>query len=540
MIAMALFLLLVGLMLLGFMGLAVVYAQLAQAQAAADAAALTGARQAIIRQIKVGGNTICSLAEIDESTATQVATQVWNLNISDSNFQTVSIQGEASPPSQPTRYNFTAQIETRISALALVGIPRLQTTISAEAQLIQECNNTLTGPVFSLPRSLPAGWPISGAEWIWNFPAADRNAPTGWPVYFVNTFTLPADQQVTVYVAADADYEVGIDNNTLITGSGPGIRSASIDLSGGPHMIWVKATNEQPSQPFSGPNPAGIVIGIRDDAFNTILVSRGNPVSNAGKPSSPDDWSSWSPPHPDWSVYVDPFYATDYLTGGSTLATYLQDVGFTLRTAADLQNWMLQNINSGRAPRTVVVMAQDIVPNTIASSASSSALIRQYLNAGGNILWMGNTPMYYQGQANGNRSTWGTNGQVQILGLPNGTNHWNANQPIQVTSAGNGYGLGLNPWWVSPLSTRANVTYCWLQPLATIANGGVAAWRMSYWPLPPDCNKGNQYMQDARQENAPGFIRIYDAPVDISNNQYLISTLAVAGQLAGWYRGQAP
>lgn len=541
MVMMALFLLFVGILLLGFIGMAVVYAQLAEAQAAADAAALTGARQALIREIKVGGNTICRLAEIDVDNALQAATQIWNQNVSDATFQTSSVEGQALPASRPTRFGFRAFIESRNSALALVGIPLLQTSVYAEAELLQDCNNTLTGPVFSLSRPLPSGWPIPEAEWVWNFPAAEQNAPVGWPVYFVKTFNLADDGLVHIYAAADADYEIGIDDEVVLQGSGPDIASTTVSLAKGPHMIWIRAINPAPNDPFMGPNPAGIVVGVRDEAFNVLAVTKGNPITNAGKPETPDDWSSWSPPNPDWTVYADPFYPSGWIIGAEELVSILKDMGFTHRNAADLRSWMLTVLGMGRAYRTVTVMAQDVVPDTIAATPDENAILRHYLNGGGNVLWIGNVPLYTQGHADGSKTDWGTAGQEQVLGLPNPTTYWyTSGDPMEPepTDAGQGYGIGRTPWWEPMMSGRAVAPYCWLQPLATISSGGVSAWRMSYWPLEPNCDRGDSYIQNAWRENAPGFVRLYDAGVYLYHPPYLVTAMTVAGQMAGWYRGQ--
>ena len=76
--------------------------------------------------------------------------------------------------------------------------------------------------------------------------------------------------------------------------------------------------------------------------------------------------------------------------------------------------------------------------------------------------------------------------------------------------------------------------------MARIANDGSAAWRVSFWPNSPDCTKGTQYIQDAWKENTPGFVRMFDAVTNLADPRYLVSALMVAGQMAGWYRGQAP
>jgi len=47
---------------------------------------------------------------------------------------------------------------------------------------------------------------------------------------------------------------------------------------------------------------------------------------------------------------------------------------------------------------TVVVFAQDVAPDTVFDDIGANALIRQYLDSGGRVVWIGDVPFSYQGK----------------------------------------------------------------------------------------------------------------------------------------------
>jgi len=82
---------------------------------------------------------------------------------------------------------------------------------------------------------------------------------------------------------------------------------------------------------------------------------------------------------------------SDYLTRRS------DGVRFSEVDAKGLRMWMESVVSSGTAHRTVLVMSQDVMPDTVAESPTARAMVRKYLNSGGRVVWIGDVPFFYQG-----------------------------------------------------------------------------------------------------------------------------------------------
>ena len=116
-------------------------------------------------------------------------------------------------------------------------------------------------------------------------------------------------------------------------------------------------------------------------------------------------------------VYRDEGYTTSWIshTNAKEIAGYLKTNKFEVLGAKDIRNWMEEVIIKGTKD-TVVVFAQDVVPDTVFEYIVSShggggipdtvfdnigatALIRQYLDHGGRVVWIGDLPFSYQGKS---------------------------------------------------------------------------------------------------------------------------------------------
>jgi hypothetical protein len=60
-----------------------------------------------------------------------------------------------------------------------------------------------------------------------------------------------------------------------------------------------------------------------------------------------------------------------------------------------LRDFVINAINERTSFQKIIVFSQDMVPDTICEE--SRALIREYLDAGGNVVWMGDIPFFYIG-----------------------------------------------------------------------------------------------------------------------------------------------
>ena len=212
-----------------------------------------------------------------------------------------------------------------------------------------------------------------------------------------------------------------------------------------------------------------------------------------------------------FAVYYDEDYPTDWISRdeAEAIRNYLSDMGFTVLDADDLETFMEDEGKLG-----VVVMAQDVVPDTVASTPfpgypypPSNSLIRQYLDRGGRVVWIGNTPFYYQGHRYYPKTRWGTRGISTILDM-NVKSSWSVGT-VSITA--DGAEAGLTQTWYSEAARESSVTKVY----ASIGDCN-AAWMKSF-------------------DNGGEFRRIWDSDQDdFSSEAYLqdLVTVATTGSLS--------
>ncbi|MCK5682696.1 DUF1080 domain-containing protein, partial [bacterium] len=168
-------------------------------------------------------------------------------------------------------------------------------------------------------------------------------------------------------------------------------------------------------------------------------------------------------------VYWDANYPRAWMTAANGLAisTYFSSKGFLVMNANDLKTFMENN-----GDKTVVVMAHDVVPDTIADSTSQTVLIRQYMNRGGRVVWTHDWPMYYQGHSDGTRTTWGATGCDKILGIYIGSTTGE-----NVSPNANGLSWGLSSTYSSVRAVRSTTI---TQIFSQRSNGDASAWFKNY------------------------------------------------------------
>ncbi len=98
-------------------------------------------------------------------------------------------------------------------------------------------------------------------------------------------------------------------------------------------------------------------------------------------------------------VYYDEDYPTVWIRRevSKKIASFLKSENFVEYAAEDLAKWMEESIKNDTCWRSVVVFSQDVVPDTICHSPEPSSLIREYLDCGGRVVWIGDIPFYYFG-----------------------------------------------------------------------------------------------------------------------------------------------
>jgi hypothetical protein len=187
----------------------------------------------------------------------------------------------------------------------------------------------------------------------------------------------------------------------------------------------------------------------------------------------------------DRAAYWDVRYPTCW-TSGRSLRDAFEFAGYKILDADQFKTWMDARIADGTP--SVVVFCQDIVPDTVVESASSTCTLRRYLDAGGKIIWYADIPMYYQGHSDGTRTIYGVDGSINILGFNAAGAPWDSEQEVAFTA--DGVGWGLTEKWRS----RRPTSRSGLSVLAEDASGHAAAWVKHYL-------RGDSYR---------GFVRLFD------------------------------
>lgn len=81
------------------------------------------------------------------------------------------------------------------------------------------------------------------------------------------------------------------------------------------------------------------------------------------------------------------------------IVSYFEQNTFKRKNSGELGRWMNDILSNEECSNTILVFAQDVVPFEVYDDDTSNALIRQYLDHGGTILWMGDVPFYYKSKA---------------------------------------------------------------------------------------------------------------------------------------------
>jgi len=90
------------------------------------------------------------------------------------------------------------------------------------------------------------------------------------------------------------------------------------------------------------------------------------------------------------NAWIEPQYSI-------SISSFFQQNGVAIVDASKLEDFMTASIDQRVAHRKIVMFSQDVVPSTICRETGSNTLIREYLDAGGNVVWIGDIPLFYIG-----------------------------------------------------------------------------------------------------------------------------------------------
>jgi outer membrane protein assembly factor BamB len=133
-------------------------------------------------------------------------------------------------------------------------------------------------------------------------------------------------------------------------------------------------------------------------------------------------------------------YAVDF-----RLAPFLVSHGYEGLDTLSLSKFLEARINDKK--ESVIVFATDRVPDDILDSSSGVSLFRQYLDAGGKIVWPGAIPNLYKFDAKGNVTGEDPRIAESALGVKYNITHDWGSYYSRATDEGKKWGLP--EWWVS-------------------------------------------------------------------------------------------
>ncbi len=108
-------------------------------------------------------------------------------------------------------------------------------------------------------------------------------------------------------------------------------------------------------------------------------------------------------------------YPVSWVSNADKIRDFFKVRGYDVVSASTAHDWMLNKNEADMAWNSEIVLTTDIVPDTIADMESNPCIIRQYLDIGGKVGWMGDIPFYYQGHSGGSIDVWGYDGISTIL-----------------------------------------------------------------------------------------------------------------------------
>lgn len=165
---------------------------------------------------------------------------------------------------------------------------------------------------------------------------------------------------------------------------------------------------------------------------------------------------------------------TQYLLVDQKITPFFKERGFDQLDSAGLYKFIDDRITD-RVP-SVVLFALPLIPKNIIGSKPASGMIRQYLEAGGKIIWMGDVPNYYEPDEKGKFKR-DANVGSELLGLKFSQPNESGNYYSRSTQEGLNWGL---PNWVK--TTNSTVEPEGVIPFAYDEFGRVSLWMKKYHP----------------------------------------------------------
>lgn len=104
----------------------------------------------------------------------------------------------------------------------------------------------------------------------------------------------------------------------------------------------------------------------------------------------------------DLAVYRDPDFPSSWIDDKAgypdKIATFLSGKGLRQLNSDQLRQFMVEGIKKRIATDKLVLFSQDIIPDTVTEDYFANTTIREYLDNGGSVLWIGDIPAFNIGK----------------------------------------------------------------------------------------------------------------------------------------------
>jgi len=185
------------------------------------------------------------------------------------------------------------------------------------------------------------------------------------------------------------------------------------------------------------------------------------------------------------AVFFDPettklFAGTDFpdpVAKYSAVRDFFKARGYEVLDTAALSDWLAKRI-ADRSP-SVLIFANDLLPASIAGSDPARGPFRQYLNAGGKVVWIGFPPLAHQITKSVEDYNFSLDRPSELLGISFKGFSTDENNDLRANETGRVWGL--QDWWVGTwtLPVSSDITV-----LATNDRGFAGAWEKNYGGAP--------------------------------------------------------
>lgn len=115
------------------------------------------------------------------------------------------------------------------------------------------------------------------------------------------------------------------------------------------------------------------------------------------------------------AVYYDSNYMTSWIKNPEAVANFFAERGFEVLNASQLGHWVDERMEHNESCRSLLVFAQDAIPDTVADLRSDTCKLRLFLNRGARVVWHGDVPFWYQARPRGRYEEWMADGPLLVL-----------------------------------------------------------------------------------------------------------------------------